>query len=218
MAFIPVTNCAEITMQYSVYDSDLAENVWGVQNTGAWTATSLAAVAAVFNTWNDTAVSGHSPYEARDSNTILVQTTARDLTTQTSPVVVVPYGGAHGAGGDTSGQIPQGITKAFTARSGLSGRSQRGRTFVVGLAADSLNAADKNLIAASTLADYVLWFDALIAAVHAANAAWTLVVISRAHNGAPRSPGITTPITSYGYANSFVDYQRRRAPGHARHH
>jgi hypothetical protein len=147
-----------------------------------------------------------------------VQTEARDLTTQTSSVVIVPYPGAHAAGGDNSGQIPAGLTKAFTARSGLAGRSQRGRTFVVGLASDSLSSGDKNVVATATLNDYVAWFNALIAAVPAANAAWSLVVVSRFHNGAPRASGATTPITSYGYANVFVDYQRRRAPGHARHH
>lgn len=218
MAFIPVPNCAQITMSYEIADSDIAENVFAVQNTGSWTPTSLGTVAAVFNTWNDTAVGGHSPYEARSTETTLTQVEARDLTTQTGPVVIVPYPGSHGAGTDDSGQVPAGITKAFTARSGLAGRSQRGRTFVVGFAEDSLNSGDRNLVATTTANDYVAWFNALIAAVHSANAAWTLVVVSRFHNNAPRSTGVTTPISSYGYANLFVDYQRRRAPGHGRHH
>jgi hypothetical protein len=205
-------------MSYSIADSDIAENVFGVHNTGVWTPTTLATLAAVFNTWNDTAVGGHSPYEARDEESSLLQTEARDLTTQSSPVVIVPYPGAHSAGGDVSGDVPNGLTKAFTARTGLSGRSQRGRTFVVALAQSSIDVTDANLVSLTTANDYVAWFNALIVDVSTANAAWDLCVISRFHNGAPRGAGVTTPITSYGYSNLYLDYQRRRAPGHGRHH
>jgi len=215
--FVPASNVAKVTMEYAIGDGDIAENVFNVQNTGAWDASHLTTLAGVFNTWNDTAVGGHSPYEARSTETSLTQVEARDITTQTSTVVIVPYAGAHAAGADDSGQVPAGLTKAFTARSGLAGKSQRGRTFVVGLAQDSLNSSDKNFIALTTANDYVAWFNALIAAVHSANAAWTLCVLSTWHNKVQRDEGVTTPITSYGYANLGVDYQRRRAPFHARH-
>jgi hypothetical protein len=218
LAFIPVTDTAEVTMSYEILDADIAENVFGVKNTGSWNATSLAALAAVFNTWNDTTVAGHAPYEGRNNNTILQSTTARDLTTQTSPVVTVAYPGSHGAGADNSGPLSNGLTKAFTARTGLSGRSQRGRTFVIGPSVDALNGADPNFVTSAWANDWVGWLNALIAAIPAANAAWSLVVISRFHNGAPRGSGQVTPITTYGYGNLFVDFQRRRAPGHSRHH
>lgn len=205
-------------MEYQIPETDLALNVFGVKNTGAWTATTLAALGAAFHTWHDTLVGGQSPYSLRNPDTSIIQTTCRDLTTQTSNVVVVPYTGAHAAGTSAGGTLNNGLTKAFTARSGLSGRSQRGRTFVVG-ATDSAEAGgDPNLINAAWANDWVAIFNALVAAVPAANAAWSLVVISRFHNGAPRGAGVTTPITSYGYSNLYFDFQRRRAPGHARHH
>lgn len=204
-------------MSYSILDADVAENTFGVQNAVSWTATTLGACGALFNTWNDTAVSGAAPYQNRVTQTTLVQSTARDLTTQTSPVVVTPYVGSHGAGVDTSGPLASGLTKSFTARSGLSGRSQRGRIFVVGIGVGELVAGDPNLLSPAFLDEYVLQLDALIAQVHAHDPNWTLSVISRRHNNAPRTTGVTTPITSYGYANQYVDYQRRRAPGHGRH-
>lgn len=218
MAFIPVPNCAAVTMSYTILDADVAENTFGVQNSGSWDATQLGALGVAFNTWNDTAVSGAAPYQNRVSQTTLVQTQCRDLTTQTSPVVITPYTGAHGAGADTSGPLNNGLTKAFTARSGLSGRSQRGRIFVVGIGVGELVSGDPNLLSPAFLDEYVLQLDGLISQVHAANASWTLSVISRFHNNAPRSTGVTTPVTSWGYANQYVDFQRRRAPGHARHH
>lgn len=218
MAFIPVPNCAAVTMSYTILDADVAENTFGVQNSGSWDATQLGALGVAFNTWNDTAVSGAAPYQNRVTQTTLVQTQCRDLTTQTSPVVITPYTGAHGAGTDTSGPLNNGLTKAFTARSGLSGRSQRGRIFVVGIGVGELVSGDPNLLSPAFLDEYVRQLDGLITQVHAANASWTLSVISRFHNNAPRSIGVTTPITSWGYANQYVDFQRRRAPGHARHH
>lgn len=205
-------------MSYTILDADVAENTFGVQNSGSWDATQLGALGVAFNTWNDTAVSGAAPYQNRVSQTTLVQTQCRDLTTQTSPVVITPYTGAHGAGADTSGPLNNGLTKAFTARSGLSGRSQRGRIFVVGIGVGELVSGDPNLLSPAFLDEYVLQLDGLISQVHAANASWTLSVISRFHNNAPRSTGVTTPVTSWGYANQYVDFQRRRAPGHARHH
>lgn len=218
MAFIPVPNCAQVTMAYSILDADVAENTFGVQNAVSWTSTTLGALGTVFNTWNDTAVSGAAPYQNRVSQTTLVQTTCRDLTTQTSPVVVTPYTGAHGAGTDASGPLASGLTKSFTARSGLSGRSQRGRIFVVGIGVGELVGGDPNLLSPAFLDEYVRQLNALITDISTHDPNWSLVVISRRHNNAPRTTGVTTPITSWGYANQYVDYQRRRAPGHGRHH
>jgi hypothetical protein len=205
-------------MEYQIPETDLALNVFGVKNTGAWDAAQLASLGAAFHTWHDTLVGGQSPYSLRNPDTSIIQTTCRDLTTQTSPVVVVPYTGAHAVGTSAGATLNNGLTKAFTARSGLSGRSQRGRTFVVGPTDAAEAGGDPNLINSTWANDWVACFNALIAAVTAANAAWTLVVISRFHNGAPRAAGVTTPITSYGYSNLYMDFQRRRAPGHARHH
>lgn len=218
MAFIPVPNTAQVIMEYSQLDADLAQNTFGVFNSGSWDTTQLGALGAAFNTWNDTAVSGAAPYQNRTTQTTLIQTTCRDLTTQTSPVVVKPYTGAHGAGVDSSGPLNNGLTKAFTSRSGLSGRSQRGRVFVVGIGVGELVSGDPNKLSPAFLDEYVAQLDALGPAIHAANANWSLVVISRYHNNAPRTTGTTTPITSWGYANQYVDFQRRRAPGHHRHH
>lgn len=218
LAFIPVPNTALVTMAYSILDADVAENTFGVKSSISWTSTALGSLGAVFNTWNDTAVSGAAPYQNRVSQTTLVQTTCRDLTTQTSPVVVTPYTGAHGAGTDASGPLASGLTKSFTSRSGLSGRSQRGRIFVVGIGVGELVGGDPNLLSPAFLDEYVRQLNALITDVSTASANWSLSVISRFHNNAPRAAGVTTPITSWGYANQYVDYQRRRAPGHGRHH
>lgn len=217
LPFIPFANTAEVVMEYQIPETDLAVNTFGVKNTGAWTGTSLAALGAAFHTWNDTTFGSQSPFSLRNPDTALIQTTCRDLTTQTSAVVVVPYSGSHAVGTSAGATLNNGLTKAFTARSGLSGRSQRGRTFVVGATDAAFAGGDPNILNAAWSNDWVACFNGLIAAIPAANAAWSLVVLSRYNNKVRRTTGATTPITSYGYSNLYMDFQRRRAPGHARH-
>lgn len=218
MAFIPVTNTAEITMEWQLRDSDIAQNVWGVKNTAAWDASSLTTMANAFLTWWHTTFGSDSYQSHQGPGTIMIDCIARDLTTQTSPVITVTNAHTPDNGTDSSGDLQNGLTKAFTARSGLSGRSQRGRTFVVGLASNTIDTGDNNLINTGTADSFVLILNGLIAAVPAAISTCSLVVISRFHNGAPRSSGVTTPILSYGYKDRYYDFQRRRAPGHSRHH
>ena len=218
MAFIPVTNVAQATLSFLILDSDIAENIFHIKNTGAWDASGLLALNNAMIAWEATTYTGASYKLSRADTTTFLTSTARDLTTQTSPVVTTDVSGGGEVGSDASGSLNNGLTKAFTARTGLSGRSQRGRTFVVGLPVDAVDSGDPNKIKSSAATGYSNFLTGLIAAIPAANAAWSLVVVSKYHNGAPRASGVATPITSYGYADLNMDFQRRRAPGHSRHH
>lgn len=218
MAFIPVTNCAEVSLEFAQPDGEFAENTWGVQNSAPWTLADLTTMGTAFNHWWYTG-DGTVTYRGQQPNTCtLIGSVVRDLTTQTSDTVTVPANEASNVGVQTSNFLENGITKAMTARTGLSGRSFRGRTFLIQLNAASLASGDPNLFSAASMEDYVDFMEALISAVPAAVATCSLVVISRRHNNAPRGTGVTTPIVHYGYHDLYVDYQRRRAPGHNRHH
>ena len=67
---------------------------------------------------------------------------------------------------------------------------------------------------------------ALIAAVAGSDGTHnTLVVASKYHQvvegtppTVPRAAGVMTPVTSIGSSTYLIDFQRRRAPGHSRHH
>src|ERR1700747_674322 len=200
MAFIPVVDAAEITLQFSQQDGSFAENVFCVQRSAAWDISHLNTMAAAFKTWWTTGDGVHAYQKYATTACSLVAIGARDMTTQTSDSVVYNTG-LPIAGLDASAEIPLGITWALTARTGLAGRSFRGRTFVVGMATDTFATPSLNLIGAAAAVDWVDAFNALITAVPAADATCTLVVCSRVHNGAPRVSGVTTPITSYGYHN-----------------
>lgn len=219
MAFIPTTNCARVGMQFSQEDGEFAENVFAVQRSAAWTVGLLNTLAAAFNTWWHVGDGAGDTYQGPQANTVhLLATSARDLTTISSPSVVVPWTGSPAAGGATGKQLPNGVTFSLTARTGLAGRSFRGRSFVIGLTVDDQDATDPNIIKSSRVSELILAFNSLITAVTAADANAKLAVLSTRTGNAPRVSGVTTPITTYGNHNLFFDYQRRRAPAHNRHH
>jgi hypothetical protein len=120
--------------------------------------------------------------------------------------------------------IAAGLSKAITHRTGLAGKSFRGRTFMCGVDAAHVPIPESGKIDASYCANAVIAFTTLIARVAAELATAQLVVLSRyggappvAGHSVPRATGVMTPITAFGYADLNVDFQRRRAPGHSRH-
>lgn len=217
--FIPVTNTAEVSLQFSQADGEFAENVWGVVRDEAWDVASLTALAHTFMTWWHDGTGGASYREAQGTGVQLLGCAVRDLTTETSPSLVIspfPITEVHGI--DTAAPLPNGVSFAITARTGHAGRSFRGRTFAIGLTESVLLSSDSNQIKPDVAAIFTVALGGLITAVHAADAHAQLAVVSRRHDNAPRSLGVATPIVNYGYHDLFLDYQRRRAPGHNRHH
>lgn len=217
--FIPVPNAAELSLQFSQADGEFAENVFGVQRDEAWDGPSLLLVANAMATWwHDGDGSGNS-YRGKQAATVeFLKVTARDLTIEGGLRVDSTTIPASVTGGGTGNQIQNGLSLSVTARSGLAGRSQRGRTFLVGLAEGNLSNIGDNLITSTVAVSVVDAFNALIGAIHTADSHSVLSVISRRHDNAPRITGVTTPIIQYGLHDLFLDYQRRRAPGHNRHH
>lgn len=222
MAFIPAINTAEIALQFAQSDGEFAENTFYVESTGAYTSTILTALAQAFMDWWKTGDGTHSYRGIQSSLITLLGCTARDLTTQSSDNVTVAADETSNVGGGSADPLQNGLSKAITWRTGLSGRSFRGRTFLVGLTLDDLAAGANNQFNPTKVANYVSALTSLIAAVTAAEAACKLVVLSRytltSGHTAPRATGVMTPIISCGSHDLFVDFQRRRAPGHNRHH
>lgn len=225
MAFIACPGVAQVVLQVVNGEGDIGENVLNVYkgSTSAWTATELTNLANGIDTWSTTGDGAGHNYVSNLRTTCTLQAiVCRDLTSQTGPEVTKSV--AH-VGSDAGTPLPDGISKAFTLRTGLVGRSQRGRVFALFLTVNAQDGTDKNKMLAGTLASYVTMWGSLITAVPAITAAWQWVVLSKFSgvNGTtgkpiPRSSGQVTPISSVGYSHVYLDYQRRRAPAHARHH
>jgi hypothetical protein len=103
---------------------------------------------------------------------------------------------------------PANAALVVTHRTGLRGRSYRGRTYVGGLhhyATNSVTSQD-----ASNVTGIVSAFSWLLTAANTANAVWS--VLSKFSNLAARAQGVMTPITGLS-ADTFYDSQRRRLFG-----
>jgi hypothetical protein len=142
----------------------------------------------------------------------LVRVIARDLSAPDGLVVtksVTPFilGGAGGI------PLPNHVTLAVKANTGLGGRSNRGRVFHIGLSSAMVTGStinppwDSNIVNA---------YNALIPALNAFNAA-APAVLSRFHNKVQRNPATFNLISNYSLTDLTVDSMRRRLPNHNRH-
>lgn len=221
--FVPAVNVAEIAMSFTDVTGDENINKFDVLRSSPWTNTTLLAMMNAFTSWFTTGDGTHTYQKVVSSGCNLVAIKGRDLTTQHG-ISLVSNTGLPQAGLGSATAVAAGTTKAVTHRTGLAGKSFRGRTFLCAIPSGAVPSPQSGLIVASFMTDVISAFTSLITAVSTADAACSLVVLSRYYQpGGPNTPtvpratGVMTPITSMGYSTLNVDFQRRRAPGHARH-
>lgn len=203
-------SCPGIAQVEAIYEEagQVCENVYHVTNGGssAYTVDDLAGLENAVAGWETASAKAY-----RSSNTGMILTRARDLGTadghehQTTRNI---------NGTDSGNVIAQNVTVALRAGTGLAGRSNRGRTFWIGLTDAH---ASNGEIAEVWLGNVVEAMNALITAV-VEGTGFELCVLSRRADKALRSVGIGIPIISYSATDTYVDSQRRRLPGHNRHH
>lgn len=106
-----------------------------------------------------------------------------------------------------SPSLPAQNTVAVSFRTGLTGRSRRGRAYHVGLAESMAEGSRLTLAAATNIpAQYF----SLIAT--AALAGWTWGVLSYVENGVPRVTPLFTPITDCILVDTIIDSMDTRKP------
>lgn len=113
------------------------------------------------------------------------------------------------AGGAIVASDPNNVTLAVSFRSGVTGRSFRGRNYVPGLPGSAIS----NNRVSATLANNIAGAYEILMGTDAVATGFTWGVISRRTNNAPRVAGIVTPITQVVIVDTVVDSQRRRLPG-----
>lgn len=222
--FVPALNTMEVALHIKDVNGDDNVNTFWVKRTVAWTEAGMNTVLEAFTSWFETGDGTTSYGKNMSSVSSLESVTGRDFTTQHGFSVVNQVGLPYvGEGASTA--VAAGLTKAITSRTGLAGKSYRGRTFLCSMEAAAIPTPENGQMDATHLTNFVLAFTPLIADVTSADADSTLVVASRYYQPGgpltptvPRATAVLTPVTSFGYASNNYDFQRRRAPGHARHH
>ena len=201
--FIPAPNCASIELIYSIPNA-IAENIIHVQKGIPYSAGDLAALRAIVDNWDNT-----SGKTVRHAATGLARIKTKALDAVGSPLedfaLVTPRLGTSGAG-----SLPNNVTACIKLSTGKSGRSYRGRLYVIGVGTTNLITGSQSLT--STYATAVLnSFTAL--KTQLLTGGHTLGVLSYRADGDWRTTALFTAATGWVWADVILDSRRNRLPG-----
>lgn len=203
MPFIPVPNGVQCEVRGS-YLGERVENVFWffVDGEESPTVATLGAIAAdVFSWWDD-----------HIKPIISANYTLREIycTDQSSQ-----FGGAYtyttglpADGANVQEPLPGNVALCVSLRTFLRGRSNRGRSYIVGL---TENQVSGNQVTTASAAAWLAAYDVLVNTFN--TPPYQLAVCSRFSGGLPRAQGVLTPIQDATLVDTFVDSQRRRLPG-----
>lgn len=204
MAFQPVPDVIELFAEYRMPSGALVGNRLHVRDLQAGiTGVRISDALDVYQNWFGSG--GIRNWTSTEVS--LVRLNGRDLTTEIGPVEDRPIAPPV-AGTGASPALPAHTTIALSLRTGLAGRSARGRLYICGMAENMVvndfvtTAAGNALLAA---------YQVLRTSFLAADFAWS--VVQRVANGVPLSNGIDRPITNLLFVDLRVDTQRRRLVG-----
>ena len=201
MAFVPVPETAKVAVVHSRAGETMV-NVFYFRRAGSWGITELQQLAnTVRNSWIA------APMSFLNQSVQFLRVEARgmraqaDITTTAIPASAV-------FGGNTNPPLPGNVAFCVTHVTGLTGRSNRGRTYFGGISQPQVSG---DTLLQQTADSFVNALEALRQA--ADNEGWTHVVVSLYNNRQPRTTGVTIPVTGYRYADRTLDSQRRRLRG-----
>lgn len=114
-----------------------------------------------------------------------------------------------GAGQAATHPLPDNVAFCVSLRTGLTGRSARGRFYAAALDSSALSGGDT---VSTTYANGIV---SLIQNIQTAalTQGWQLVIISRQNNLVPRTTAVAYPVSVVEYTDLFTDSQRRRLKG-----
>jgi hypothetical protein len=201
MAFIPVLNTVSCRLVHSFLGQPLTNTLY-VNYDHQPDFTDLTSLASVLvNAWSQQIMPNLSTW-AR-----FVSVSLRDLTTSSG--VVYDYSGPPlpVAGGELGSPLPSSVAIVLSLRTGLAGRSFRGRLFIGGF---SENQSDGNYMFNNLP---TVLKDRLTNVIDAINTAdRRVVVVSRYNEQQARPTAVVTPVTSVLARTVRVASQRKRLP------
>lgn len=201
MAFVPVPDTLMAEIRY-LYDGEQAENTLYFKYADTPIITDAEDLADALHSWRDTELKGIQASSACLREIYITDLSAEDSFTHARVTSPVECGEAAGQG------LPNNVTTCVSFRTHSRGRSFRGRNYFIGLTESQV---DVNIVGGSTLAAIQGAWAAIPSYISSLGCTW--VVVSRFADGAPRTTGVTTAITSVATVDNIVDSQRRRLPG-----
>jgi hypothetical protein len=200
MPFVPVPDVARLAITYQDTSGNQAVNVLhfqdldGIHSPAHLNLLVQQVAGWLASDWADTAASAWSA----------IQVEARYLNTEDDfykiESVNIP-------GTETGQALPSQDTIAISFRSGLTGRSRRGRLYHVGLSEAAVNG---DYLIGTSRTVLIAAYEALMSATATDN--WFLVVVSYTGDGQPREFPLVTEITSVVITDDIIDSMDKRKP------
>lgn len=197
MSFIPVPNCAQAIIEYGNSSYPWTNTLWFYKASFG-----LSEMEDLADALTAGLVADLQDVLADGWNTMGM--TIYDMNSESAPTFTPVWapspGGLSGAEANISGAC------VVTFRTNNRGRSYRGRNYVTGFTEEVISAigVGQSEVANAVAAAY----NGMKTDVAAAG--WTWVVVSRYHNGSPRSAGVYTPVTIAEVRSTTFGTQRRR--------
>jgi len=200
--FIPAADTAEVKMIFESLGQECL-NVFHVRTTDGWTTELLQGVAEFFRDWWDDNLKSQAGDEcelvAIQATDIAVEAGAQYYLTAGMPI----------AGVNSNPAAPGNVTVAVKLATGFTGRSRRGRKFIVGLTEGS---TEGNMLESGTRTAIQDAYDTLLAEIDPAVPDGQLVIVSFCDNGDWRDDALVTRVLTAS-VNPELDSQRRRLSG-----
>lgn len=201
MAFVPVPNTAMFELRYTLWGQQIENTLW-FEEALPWNAGTIATQCEVLHDW----------VVAELFPTLSVDLTLREVFGTSMESDTAPTGSfvpASPPAGDVPSNAEAGsVAFGVTFRTGMRGRSFRGRNYVPGIPQSSRSGNQATVAFANTIQAA---YQQLTGAIPEMLGTW--VVVSRFSGGLPRVTGVTTPVVQAAYHDLNLDSQRRRLTG-----
>jgi len=198
--FIPAPDIVKVEFRYTMLGQQTM-NVFYFFQEGGWTVTSMNAFADFAeDTWNT------NIKPLLHAGTTLREIVVTELSAESSFQITNPSGAVGTRAGTP---LPNNIALVVSFRTGLTGRSRRGRVYHSGVVeADVTENSFNNTQAFEIRTAYEDFFTSFIA-----EGDWVHVIVSYCEDGVWRENALITPVAAYTIVDTVVDSQRRRLPG-----
>jgi hypothetical protein len=209
MPFVPVPNAVLVESRMLLDSQHIENTLWFRREAGVLPANMSTLIDAVSDWWT-----AHMA-PLTPNVVLLTEFVATDMTVADSfQVSLAPLGGIPGS--VASPALPNNVSLAVSFRTGLRGRSFRGRNYVSALWEAGV---DGNTVGPTIVAAFQAAYEELITDTGIAGTGYVWGVASRFsgvtvdHHPIPRSTGLFTPISGVVVVDPTVDSMRRRLPG-----
>lgn len=203
MAFVPAPNIVQVEFRCLRLGQQVENRVMVNVLTAPTPAILQNVAIEAWNWWENL----HAPVLPADVN--LREVVATDMSLQNGAQFTYAPDTTT-VGGLAGTALPNEVSLCVSLRSGVRGRSARGRWFMLGLTNNVL--LDPNNVTPAHAANCAASLNALRTAIEALG--YVIVIVSYIANGAPRPGGpVYFVVTSALIVDNVVDSQRRRKPG-----